>query len=541
MNARPPSLRAIAAGGLVLLTVAACRHHETPVEDGIRTQTLLVGNLAEPKDLDPQVVTAYTDTNILVALFEGLTVLDERTSVPQPAAADHWEISPDGLTYTFHLRPAARWSNGDPLTAQDFAYSFRRILSPAFAAEYAYMLWPIRNAEAFNQGRLTDFSAVGVAAPDAATLQLTLERPTPYLLALAAHQTWFPVHRATLERFGRMDQPGTAWTRAGNLVGNGPFTLAEWRPNARITVAKNPLYWDAAAVRLNRIMYFPIESADVEEREFRAGQLHLTYDLPVAKIPAYRALAPSPYRNDPLLDTLYLNFNVTKPPFNDPRVRRALALAIDRDALSRRVFNGAWPAARALTPPDCGGYTSRSRVPEDLAEARRLLAAAGFPEGRGLPVFPVLVLNDLVQPKAAEAIQARWEQELGVHISIEPSEQKTWLQNQQSMTHTLAFLGWVADFADPVTFLGIFTTGNGNNWTGWGNPAYDHLIAQAAQTSDAPARFALFQQAEALLLNEAPVTPLVYRTRSYLIHAAVKNWEPAPIGLHQYKKVFLSP
>jgi len=369
----------------VALAIAGCTKRETPVEAGIRTQTLLIGNLAEPRDLDPHIVTAATDSYILAALFEGLTVLDEQTSKPLPGTADHWEISADGLVYTFHLRPGARWSNGDPVTARDFAYSFQRMLTPALGSEYSYMLWVIKNAEAYNSGKLTDFSAVGIAAPDDAILRLTLERPTPYLLALAAHATWMPVHRATIEKFGRMDQRSTAWTRPGHLVSNGPFTLAEWSPNARIVVDKNPRYWDAAHTHLNHIVFFPIESADVEEHNFRAGQMHVTYDLPASKIAVYRQQNPGELRIDPLLNTLYLNFNTTKPPLNNPKVRRALALAIDREAISRNVFQGAWPALHSFTPPNCGGYTPRAGVPDAARRTRQLrrhVLHADLPEVR---------------------------------------------------------------------------------------------------------------------------------------------------------------
>lgn len=524
--------------GLAAFT-SSCSKRETPAEEGIRTQTLLVGNQAEPQDLDPHIITAYTDMTVLVALFEGLTVLDERTSTALPGVAERWEASPDGLVYTFHLRSTARWSNGDPVTSHDFAYAFQRLLTPAFAGEYSYMLWPIKNAQAYNAGQLADFSAVGIATPDHTTLQLTLEHPTPYLPALVSHQTWFPLHRATIEKFGRMDERSTRWTRPGNLVGNGPFTLTEWNPNSRIVVTKNPQYWDAATTRLNRIIFFPIESSDVEERNFRSGQLHITYEIPFSKIPTYRTHSPELFRNDPLLDILYLNFNVTKAPLNNPLVRQALSLGIDRAAISRTVFESVWPPARSLTPPDCGGYIPPTRPADNFDEARRLLAEAGFPEGKGLPVIPLQVRNDLTQPKLAEALQAMWQRELGVRISIEPYEQKTWLQNQRTKAHSISTLGWVADFADPVTFLELFVTDGGNNHTGFANPQYDQLLAQAAQTADAQARLKIFQQAEQLLLNESPIAPIVYRTRSYLINPAVKNWEPAPIGIHLYKKVYL--
>ncbi len=521
----------------VLALGAGCAKRETPVEEGFRTHTLLVGNSAEPADLDPHVVDAYTDMIILVSLYEGLTVLDERSSQALPGVAERWEVSADGLTYTFHLRPEARWSNGDPLTARDFAFSFQRILTPALGAPSSYLLWVIKNAQAFNQGKLPNFSAVGVEVVDDQTLRVRLDHPAPYLPALAAHPAWLPLHRATLEKFGAVTRRGTAWTRPGNLVGNGPFTLSAWTPNARLSVAKNPAYWDAAHTRLEHIVFSPTEKSDVEERNFRAGQLHLTYDVPAAKIPAYRAEAPAKLRIDPLLNTWYMNFNVAKPPLDQSKVRRALALAIDREAIARSVFQGARAAAASFTPPNCGDYTARARIGVDFAAARALLAEAGFPGGRGLPVLPVQVLNDSNLPRVMEAIQAMWQRELGVRCTIEPFEQKTWLQNQQSKTHTIGLMGWVADFADPLTFLGLFVTAGGNNWTNWSNPAYDRLIAQTDQTADSAARFELFQQAESLLLEQAPITPILFGARTYLIHPAVRNWEPSPLGFHRFQLI----
>ncbi|MEO7800170.1 MAG: peptide ABC transporter substrate-binding protein, partial [Opitutaceae bacterium] len=299
-------------GVLVLLSAIGCGKRETAVEEGLRTKTLLLGNLAEPASLDPHIVNSLTDMNVLIALFEGLTLLDEKTSQPLPGVAERWEVSPDGLLYTFHLRADARWSNGDRVTARDFVFSFERMLLPKFAAEYSYMLWPIKNAEAFNSGKLADFSQVGVSAVDDSTLRIILERPTPYLPSLAAHNTWLPVHRATVEKFGRVDDRASRWTRPENFVGNGPFTLSEWAPNARIIVTKNPRYWDDAHTDLNRVIFYPTENTETEERNFRAGQLHVTFDLPKGKIATYRALSPSPLRVEPLLNITYLNFNVTK-------------------------------------------------------------------------------------------------------------------------------------------------------------------------------------------------------------------------------------
>jgi len=531
----------LGAGLAAALLLASCARRETSADAAVRERTLLLGNLSEPADLDPHLVTAYTDQNILVALFEGLTALDEKTSLPVPAVAERWEISDDGLVYTFHLRPTARWSSGDRVTAHDFVYSFQRLLSPALASEYSYMLWPVKNAEAFNTGNLTDFSAVGVTAIDDGTLRLTLARPTPYLLALAAHPTWFPVHRATIEKFGRVDQRSTAWTRPGNLVGNGAFTLAEWSPNARLVVARNPHYWDAAHNHLERVVFFPTESPDVEERDFRAGQVHITYGIPVEKIARYQQDAPAKLRLDPFLQTFFLRFNVTRPPLDDPRVRRALALAIDRDAIARQVLRGSRPPATHLTPPDCAGYTARAELGFDPAAARQLLADAGFANGRSFPTIELQVRNDDTQPKVAEALQGMWQQTLGVHVSIAPFEQKTWLQNQQTQHYAIAFSGWAGDFADPATFLDLFVGNGGNNWTGWADADYDRLIASAARTSEPAARRELFQQAEARLLDAAPIAPLYFGARTYLIHPAVKNWEPSLLGFHRYQRVRLEP
>lgn len=512
---------------------------ETPVEAGIRTQSLLLGNGAEPQDLDPQVMTAFTDQNIALALFEGLCALDERTSRAVPAAAESWEVSTDGLVYIFHLRAGLKWSNGEPLTAADFIASWQRALSPKLAAEYAYLLYPLKNAAAYNTGRLPDPSALGCSAPDDHTLRLVLERPTPYLPALTANPVWFPVNPRVLEKFGAREQRGTAWTRPGNLVGNGPFALATWEPNARVHTVKNPHYWDAAAVRLAALTFLPTENMDVDERNFRAGQVHLTAELPLSKVDAYRRTAPQALRLDPFLETFFLRFNTTRPPLNDPRVRRALSESIDRASLSKFLLRGTRAPAAHYTPPDCAGYTATARVPTDYPAARALLAEAGFPGGKGFPSLEVQARNDELHGKVAEVIQATWQRELGVTVSIVPVEQKTWVQNQQTLNYAISTARWVGDFVDPVTFLDMFVGGGTNNWTGWADAAYDRCLAAAAQAPAAAARSALFQKAEAQLLVAAPIAPVFFGVRSYLIHPAVRGWEPALLGFHQYKKVYL--
>lgn len=525
------------SAALGLLT-SGCGRRTTPAEVGVRTQTLLLGNGAEPQSLDPHLVSAYTDQNILLALFEGLCVLDETTSRAGPAAAERWDVSDDGLVYTFHLRPDLRWSNGEPLVAGDFIFAWRRILTPALGAEYAYLLHPLKNAAAFNAGTLTDPAAIGAEALDDRTLRLTLERPTSYLPALTACPAWFPLNPRAVAATGAAGDRANDWTRQ-HLVGNGPFTFSEWRPNTHVRVTRNLHYWDVAAVRLQGIVFLPTESTETEERTFRAGQVHITSALPLTKLATYREQDPAALRVDPFLQTIFLRFNTAKPPFTDARVRRAFALAIDRPAIARSVLRGAKPPAPHFTPPDLAGYTARARVDADFDQARALLAEAGFPGGAGLPVISLQVRNDGQQPGMAEVLQARWAKELGVQLEIRTLEQKTWVQNQQNLDYMISGAGWIGDFADPVTFLDLFVSHGGNNWTGWKDAAYDELIARAAATTDPAARLEHFQQAEARLLAEAPITPIFWGTRTYLIHPAVQGWEPALLGFHQYKKVYL--
>jgi oligopeptide transport system substrate-binding protein len=522
-----------------LLSAGGCARRQTEATKAAAEHTLIVGNYAEPEDLDPQIVTIYTDQNILLALFEGLTAIDETTSQAVPAQASSWESSEDGLTWTFHLKAGLRWSNGEPLTADDFVASWRRMLAPAFAADYAYLLYPIRNAQAINEGRLKDPSLLGVSAPDAVTVRIELERRTPYLPILVGLPPWFPVNPRVLARFGALTARGTKWTRPGNLVGNGPFTLKEWTPNARIVVDRNPSYWNASGVSLNRMIFVPIENPDTEERDFRSGQLHITSSVPISKISAYRKEAPNELRTDPFSQTYFLRCNVTRAPFDDPRVRRALSLAVDRDAISHRVLIDTRGAAHAFTPEGTGDYSPRARVDLELDQARRLLAESGHPGGRGIRPFEIMLKDDGIEPQVAQAIQEMWSENLGVHATLATLEQKTLIQNQQNLNYDIAFASWAADFLDPVTFLGLFTSDGGNNWTGWKDAEYDRLISEASNTADPRGRMEVFQRAESALLQSGPVIPLYFGAQNYLIDQRVSGWLPAKLGYHRYSLVHL--
>ena len=522
-----------------VLGLAACSKHQTQGEAGIATQTLYLGNAAEPQDLDPGVIYAWTDSNIDYALFEGLTLIDEATTQPVPAGAESWDVSPDGLVYTFHLRPTAKWSNGDPVTADDYVYSLHRTLSPNFGASYSYMLWYVKNAEAYNDGKITDFSQVGIKALSPLVLQLTLGKPTPYLPSVVSHTTWLPVHQAVIETYGKMDEKGTKWTRPGNLVGNGPFVLKDWVPNSKIVVEKNPYYWDQAKVRLNRIEFFPIESNESSELSYRSGQLQVTYEIPTSKVAVYKRDHPDQVKRSPDMAIFYLFINTKRPPFDNPKVRLALSMAVDRERISKDVLQGLNDPAYTFVPPDCGGYTSHSHVVSDFDAARKLLAEAGYAGGKGIPAIEVLCYSKEAQLKILETIQQEWARELGVQMTISPLEQKTLFANQQSGNYTIAFSSWIADYADPSTFLDTLHTGNGNNWAFWSNAEFDRLDDAAASDPDNARRLEDLQQAEAILLHEAPLIPIYYGERWFTIQPYVKGWPASRLGFHRFKNVYL--
>jgi oligopeptide transport system substrate-binding protein len=524
---------------VLLVGGASCRKPETNVEKGNRLQILHKGNGQEVQDLDPQIVNSTTEFNILSALLEGLVAEDPVDLHPVPGVAERWEISEDGRTYTFHLRHNAKWSNGDPVTAHDFIGSYRRILSPALAADNAYMLYAVANAEAFHKGKLTDFEQVGFRAPNEHTLVITLARPTPYFLSLLSNYSWFPVHLPTVAKYGPVNERGSRWTLPERYVGNGPFTLEEWRLNVRVRVKKSATYWDAETVKLNGIIFHTIDSLNVEERAFRSGQIHMTEAIPINRIDPYRRDKPHLLRIDPYLGTYFYRVNVTKPPLDNRLVRRALAMAIDRQAIVEKVTRGAQLPAGAFTPPNTAGYTAEASIAYDIAAAQRTLAEAGFPEGRGLPPIEILFDTSENHRTIAEAIQQMWRKNLNVTATLVNQEQKVYFSSRRQMAYQVVRSSWIGDYNDPNSFLNLWVTGGGNNMTGWSNPEYDRLVAEAGQTADQAARFAAFQRAEAILLEEAPIVPIYYYTHGFLIHPNVKGWYPTILDHHPYKHVWL--
>ena len=526
---------------LVALALGACRPRENRVESGDRTQTLHLGNLAEPIDLDPAMATDNITNNIVMSLMEGLAQYDPRTCLPTPAIAERWEVAADNLTWTFHLRAGARWSNGDPVTAADFVYAYRRMLSPGLAAEYASMLFALQNGQAYYDGKVADFGEVGAQAVDAHTLVLRLEHPVPYLPMLVCHASWYPIHRATIEKFGRIDDRGTRWTRPGNFVGDGPFVLAEWKPHQIIRVTRSPTYWNRDQVRLNEIDFYPIEDNTAEEAMFRSGQLHITATIPIDKIAVYHRdpQLAGLLHEEVNLATYFFYFNTTKPPLTDVRVRRALAYAINRQDMVDHVTLGGQQPAGHLTPPDTAGFTATAEVPSDPVQARRLLAEAGYPGGKGFPRLELLFNTNEGHRKIAEAIQQMWRRELGIEITLRNEESKVQNDSLRQGNFQIGRYAWVGDYLDPSTFLDLMLSDSGNNNTGWKNAEYDRVVRQADHLEDQAARFALYQRAEQILADECPLAPLYFYTRDNLRRPDVKGWYGNLLDLHPYTGVYL--
>lgn len=544
LRSSTPWLRRLALGLSALAVVsllAGCGKRQTLVEAGDRDQILHIGNGTEPQDLDPDIVTGQQEFHIMMALLEGLVSEDPVDLHPVPGAAESWDISPDRKVYTFHLRKDGKWSNGEPVTAEDFRQSYKRILMPSLGAEYAYMHYVVKNAEAYNTNGITDFDQVGYKALDDYTLQITLNNPTPYFLSLLTHHSWYPVNIRTVAKCGDPYQRGNKWTRPGNFVGNGPFTLALWHVNDVIEVRKSQTYWDRDRVRLNAIRFYPIESDDTEERAFRAGQLHITLTLPPSKIAYYKANNPEVLQLGPYLGTYFYRVNVTKPPLNDKRVRKALAIAIDRGSIVTNVMKGGQLPAYNFVPPGTAGYTSRSPVQENIAEAKRLLAEAGYPDGKGMPPVEILYNTLEYHRTIAEAIQQMWKTRLGVDARLVNQEWKVYLDSQRSLNYQVCRAAWIGDYVDPNSFLDMWLTGGGNNETGWSNPEYDKLIAQAAATVNPQERLEVFQKAEAILMDDMPEIPIYFYTRFFLLRPEVKGWYPTILDNHPYKYVYLEP
>ena len=510
-------------------------------EAGIATQTLHIANSEEPRELDPQLSTGSPESNIHMALSEGLTSKHPRTLAIQAGLAESWQISDDGLVYTFQLRKNARWSNGEALTAKDFVWSWRRSLMPNLASEWAYMKYFIAGAEAFHTGKASDFSNVGVKALNDHSLQVTLANPAEFFLQLLDHPSYFPVHPATILAHGAVDQAVSKWTRPENWVGNGPFALKEWSINKAIVVEKNPHYWDADTVKLNGIHFYPINDQQAEVRAFRSGQVHLTYSpqMAVEKIAFFKKTQPEALRITPTYATYFYEFNTTKPPFDNKLVRQALAHAVDRKLLVETVTKAGERPAYNLVPIDPEGYSPQQYFEFNPQKARALLAEAGYPNGEGFPTIEVFYNTQDNHRKMALAIQQMFAQHLNIQVTLHNQEWKVYLNTKRNLQHDIARAGWIADYLDPSNFFEILSSFSGNNDTGWKNEEYDTLMQTLKATSNPEQRLKLFEQANRILADEMPVLPIHYYSDINLVAPEVRGWHDNVMHYHPYKHVYL--
>lgn len=520
-----------------LLTLCCCEKRKTLVEIGNEQQILHVSNGAEPVDVDPHIVSGVPEHHLLMAILEGLTSKDPKTLQPIPATADSWTISEDGLVYTFHIRESARWSNGDKVTAHDFVYSWHRLLMPAIGSERSTDLFMVQNAEDFYNGKIKDFSDVGIKALDDAHFQVTLKDPTPYFLLQLDNFNLYPVQKKTIEKFGAFDERATEWTRAENFVGNGPFVIKEWIPGVVFSVKPNSYYWDAANVKLKEINFYPYDNLLLEERMFRIGQLHKTEFLPSSKVAVYKD-SPA-YHNYSYYGVYYYVFNTKVKPLDDVRVRKALSYAIDREAITSKVLKGGQAPLFHYTPDDPYGYKARANMVYDIQLAKKLLADAGYPNGVGFPEMELTYNTNEDHLKVALAIQQMWKKNLGIDITLHNLEWKVYLDLRKTGNFQIMRRGSIADILDPTTFLFSMKTGDPMNDTYWGSARYDELMELSKKAKTNEERFEYFQEADQILVDEAPVMPIYSYVTNNLVSPSVKGYYSNVLDYHPYNHVYL--
>jgi oligopeptide transport system substrate-binding protein len=534
MRAQPGALAALLAAAVAL---CGCSKGSN-IRTGDAGQVLHRSIGPDLEDLDPHMATVTSNYSVLSALFEGLVAEDPVDLHPVPGVAERWETSPDGLTYTFYLRSDAKWSSGEAVTSQDFIDSWHRILTPSLGATYASQLYIIQGAEAFNKGEAA-FAQVALKAQDARTLTVRLEHPATWFLSVLSGPNWYPVPISLIRKYGGVADRGNPWASAEHWVGNGPFNLVSWHHSQEIVVTRSATYWDEAKVRLKEIHFHAFDSIDAEERAFRAEQIHVTETLPPDKVETYRRDSPELLRMDPLLGTYFLRINVRKPGLNDARIRLAMSLAVDRQAIVDRILHGGQKPALTFTPPDFTGYAPDGALAPSLDKARQLLAGAGYPGGAGLPAFELLYNTSESHKVIAEALQEMWRRDLGIRVTLVNEDIKSTEGARAAGTYDILRSSLIADYADPSAFLDTWRADSSDNFTGWRNADYDNLMFSAARTTDPAARSSLMAKAESILLAESPVIPLYHYAHVFLIRPSVHGWYPTLLDHHPYKGVWL--
>jgi len=528
-----------------LRTVAFAALLATAAGTASAQTTLNRGYDADPETLDPHKTSTVAEAHLIRDLFENLVIHDARGQVA-PGVAERWSAAPDGRTYTFNLRANARWSNGDPVVAGDFEYSLKRIMNPATGAKYANILYPILNAEALNKGQGKTVDDLGVKALDARTLEIKLERPTPYFLELLTHQTGAPVHRATIERFG------ADLVRPGNLVSNGAYRLVENVPNSHIRMAKNPNFHDAANVKIETVNFIPHPDLAAGARRFLAGELHVTTDIPADQIKFLRQRLGTQVKITPYLGTYYFAFNTGKAPFDDLRVRRALSMVIDREFIAEQVWQETMVPAYGWVPPGIGNYVpqpvevdykAKSTI-EREDEAKRLLAAAGFGAGPGQRRLSVQIRYNTTDNNRATvvAVADMWKQ-IGVETTFVNTDTRTHFAHlRDGGDFDVARAGWIGDYSDPQNFLFLLQGDNtGFNYARYKNAEFDTLMRQSGEETDLAKRALILAKAEGLIARDHPFVGLLFYSNRNLISDKLEGYIPNLRGANPTRYMSLKP
>lgn len=522
---------------LAVLLSSCDGKRKTLVEIGNEKQILHVGNFDEPQDVDPQITTGMPEVHLQMAIFEGLVSKDPKTLQPIPAVSDYWSASADGRTYRFHIRQNAKWSDGQPVTAYDFEYAWHRAITPELAADYATDFFILKNAEAYFKGEVSDIKQVGIRAIDEENFEFELTDPIPFILSKLDHHPFMPVPKHVLEKFGAFSSRTSGWTKPKNIVSNGAFKVKEWIPGVVFSVVPNPFYWDAAVVKLKEIRFYPVNSLQQEERMFRTGLLHKTEFMPTGKIEYYKGRPE--YINYPYYGTYFYSFNTRVKPLDNYKVRRALSYAVDRDSLVNNVLKGGQIPAYHYTPDSTWGFTSLYNMRFDVAYARQLLAEAGFPDGKGFPEFTILYNTNSDHMKVAVAIQQMWKKYLGINVKLRNMEWKVYLNERDLGNFDILRRGNIGDVLDPTTFLDTLRTGDPFNDGAWSNSAYDATMEKAKTKASNEERFSLFQEAEKIIVDEAPILPIYFYTTNNLVLPSVKGYYNNIMDYHPYKYVYL--
>lgn len=502
------------------------------------------GNDSDPETLDPQKTQTTSEAHLLRDLFEGLVIHSAKGEVV-PGAAESWTISPDGKTYTFKLRANAKWSNGDQVKADDFVYSFRRIMNPATGAKYANILYPILNAEKINKAKdAPKLDDLGVKAIDPTTLEIKLERPTAYFLELLTHSTGIPVHPASVEKHGK------DFVKVENWVSNGAYVLKENTPNAQIVVAKNKNFHAASTVKIDEVRFYPRPDLAAAARQFQAGELHFTTDIPADQIKFLREKLGSQVSVSPYLGTFYLPVNTSKAPFNDVRVRMALSMAIDREFIADSVWAGTMIPAYGFVPPGIGNYVSKPHEMdfktmspiEREDKAKALLKEAGF--GPGLKPLKVQIRYNMTDNNKATvvAIADMWKA-LGIETDFVSTDGKTHFAHlREGGDFDVARAGWIGDYSDPQNFLFLGLSDNkGMNYAKYNNPKFDELVKKSDNETDLKKRAELMLEAEKIWMADQPVIPLLFYSTKNLVSSKLKGFTPNLRGAFASRWYELTP